>query len=146
MVAPRTLAGDEPEQLKCAHVTANFFDVLGIRAAAGRTFSPTDTGSAAVMLTSGIFGRRFLGDRGILGKGLSTREGAKPAAATATAAPAAMAIPTAATSPSLASATVAETPLMVPPAQVPDAMMRALDKYDALMRSRRGGAQVDRNL
>ncbi len=35
---------------------------------------------------------------------------------------------------------------MVPLAQVPDAMMRALDKYDALMRSRRGGAQVDRNL
>ncbi len=75
--------------------------------------------------------------------GLSTREGTKPAA---TATPAPIAIPTAATSPSLASATVAETPAMVPLAQVPDAMMRALDKYDALMRSRRGGAQVDRNL
>jgi predicted permease len=75
VVAPRTFAGDDPEQLKCAHVTANFFDVLGVRAAAGRTFSRTDTGSPAVMLTSGIFGRRFLGDRGILGKGLSTREG-----------------------------------------------------------------------
>jgi hypothetical protein len=35
---------------------------------------------------------------------------------------------------------------MVPPAQVPEAMMRALDKYDALMKSRRGGGQVDRNL
>ena len=35
VVAPRTLAGDEPEQLKCAHVTTNFFDVLGVRAAAG---------------------------------------------------------------------------------------------------------------
>ncbi len=34
----------------------------------------------------------------------------------------------------------------VPPAQVPDAMMRALDKYDALLRSRRGGGQVDHNL
>jgi putative ABC transport system permease protein len=75
VVAPRTLAGDEPEQLKCAHVTANFFDVLGVRAAAGRTFSGTDTGGPAVMLTGGIFGRRFLGDRGMLGKGLSTREG-----------------------------------------------------------------------
>jgi predicted permease len=75
VVAPRTLAGDEPEQLKCAHVTANFFDVLGAKAAAGRTFLRTDTGGPAVMLTSGIFERRFLGDRGILGKGLSTREG-----------------------------------------------------------------------
>jgi hypothetical protein len=35
---------------------------------------------------------------------------------------------------------------MVPAAQVPDAMMRALDKYDALMRSRRNGNQLDRNL
>ena len=75
VVAPRTLAGDEPEQLKCAHVTANFFDVLGVRAAAGRTFSPADTGTPAAMLTSGIFGRRFLGDHAVLGQSLTTREG-----------------------------------------------------------------------
>jgi hypothetical protein len=40
------------------------------------------------------------------------------------------------------------TPLApVPPSQIPDAMARALDKYDALMRSRRGAnGQVDRSL
>jgi hypothetical protein len=35
---------------------------------------------------------------------------------------------------------------IVPPAQVPDAMMRALDKYDALMKSRRNGDQVNHSL
>lgn len=41
----------------------------------------------------------------------------------------------------------AANPQMVPAGQVPDAMMRALDKYDALMKSRRaGGATLDRNL
>src|SRR5262249_50914348 len=41
----------------------------------------------------------------------------------------------------------ATKPKRVPPAQVPDAMMRALDKYDALMKSRRnGGGQLDRSL
>jgi hypothetical protein len=59
------------------------------------------------------------------------------------------------TPPAIAEAPAATNPLgispaagaaQVPAAQVPDAMMRALDKYDALMKSRRGGAQVDRNL
>ena len=35
----RTFTGDDPEQVKCARVTSNFFDVLGVRAAYGRTFS-----------------------------------------------------------------------------------------------------------
>jgi hypothetical protein len=35
----------------------------------------------------------------------------------------------------------------LPAAQVPEAMMRALDKYDALMRSRRNAnGQVDQSL
>jgi hypothetical protein len=34
----------------------------------------------------------------------------------------------------------------VAPPQVPDAMMRALDKYDALMRSRGGGGTLDKSL
>jgi hypothetical protein len=36
------------------------------------------------------------------------------------------------------------TPVAAP--QVPDAMMRALDKYDALMRSRGGGGTLDKSL
>src|SRR5436190_19186615 len=35
---PRTYRGDPPEQVKSAFVTTNFFDVLGVRAASGRTF------------------------------------------------------------------------------------------------------------
>ncbi len=75
VVAPRTLTGSDPEQIKCAHVTANFFDVLGVRAAAGRTFTREDTGGPGVMLTSGVFRRRFLGDAKLFGKGLPTRDG-----------------------------------------------------------------------
>ncbi|MBI3513774.1 MAG: hypothetical protein HY060_06910 [Proteobacteria bacterium] len=44
------------------------------------------------------------------------------------------------------SATAEATTPMVPTSQVPEAMMRALDKYDALMKNRRGGTQVDRAL
>jgi hypothetical protein len=32
VVEPRTLTGDEPEQVKCARVTANFFETSGVRA------------------------------------------------------------------------------------------------------------------
>src|SRR4051794_11577612 len=32
--------GDEPEQLPGARVSASFFDVLGVQAAIGRTFTP----------------------------------------------------------------------------------------------------------
>src|SRR5258708_28079033 len=32
VVEPRTFTGAEPEQVKCARATANFFDVLGVRA------------------------------------------------------------------------------------------------------------------
>src|SRR5262249_43066173 len=42
VVEPRTFTGGEPEQAKCAHVTANFFDVLGVHAGAGRTFLKED--------------------------------------------------------------------------------------------------------
>ena len=55
VVEPRMLDGGDPEQVKCAHVTANFFDVLGVRAAQGRTFIKEDIGTPAVMLTDGIF-------------------------------------------------------------------------------------------
>ncbi len=68
----RTFIGDDPEQVKCARVTANFFDVLGVRAASGRTFTKEDNGGPAMVLTDGFFHRRFAGDEGLLGKGLPT--------------------------------------------------------------------------
>ena len=66
----RTFTGDNPEQVKCARVTTNFFDVLGVRAAHGRTFAREDSGGPAIMLTDGIFRRRFAGDDRLIGKGL----------------------------------------------------------------------------
>ena len=67
----RTFTGDDPEQVKCARVTVNFFDVLGLHAARGRTFMKEDNGGPAVMLTDGFFRRRFAGDGGLIGKGLT---------------------------------------------------------------------------
>ena len=66
----RTFTGDIPEQVKCARVTSNFFDVLGVPAAHGRTFAKGDDGSPAIMLTDGFFRRRFAGDDRWLGKAL----------------------------------------------------------------------------
>jgi predicted permease len=69
----RTFTGDNPEQVKCARVTTNFFDLLGVRAAPahkGRTFAKEDNGGPAIMLTDGFFRRRFGGDDRLLGKGL----------------------------------------------------------------------------
>ena len=75
VVEPRMLNGGDPEQVKCAHVTDNFFDVLGVRASQGRTFIKEDIGTPAAMLTDGIFRRRFLGNPDVLGKGLPTTDG-----------------------------------------------------------------------
>jgi putative ABC transport system permease protein len=49
--------GDRPEQLAGARVSASFFEVLGIRAAVGRTFVPAEdkTGEPAVA----VIGRRY---------------------------------------------------------------------------------------
>ncbi len=62
----RTFTGDEPEQVKCARVTPNFFDLLGVRAAQGRTFAAEDGGSPGIMLTQGFFRRRFAGNEKLL--------------------------------------------------------------------------------
>jgi len=69
----RTFTGDQPEQVKCARVTTNFFDVLGVHAAPahkGRTFAKQDSGGPAIMLTDGFFRRRFAADERLIGKGL----------------------------------------------------------------------------
>jgi putative ABC transport system permease protein len=69
----RTFTGDNPEQVKCARVTTNFFDVLGVHADpahGGRTFAKEDHGGPAIMLTDAFFRRRFGGDERFIGKGL----------------------------------------------------------------------------
>ena len=71
----RTFTGDEPESVKCARVTPNFFDLLGVRAGEGRTFLQSDGGTPAIMLTDGIFRRRFGGNEGLIGKGVPMDRG-----------------------------------------------------------------------
>src|SRR5262249_45099069 len=73
---PRTFTGDDPEQVKSARVTANFFDVLGVRAAQGRSFTKEDIGTPAVMLTRGVFRRRFGANSGLVGNGLAMQDAA----------------------------------------------------------------------
>ena len=63
----------DPEQLRLALVTTNFFDVLGADAALGRTFTADDEQQAqapptAILLSWATFQRRFGGDPAIVGR------------------------------------------------------------------------------
>jgi putative ABC transport system permease protein len=63
----------DPEQLRVALVTTNFFDVLGASAALGRTFTADDEQQAqapprAILLSWATWQRRFGGDRSIVGR------------------------------------------------------------------------------
>ena len=68
---PFTLTGGEtPERLAGAAVTANFFDVLGVRARHGRTFLADEDkpeSAPAVVLGHGLWQRRFGGDPKVVG-------------------------------------------------------------------------------
>jgi predicted permease len=67
-----TLTGDgEPEQLKVGFCTWNFFDVLGARPLLGRTFLREDarrTESGTILLSHGVWQRRFGADPAVVGK------------------------------------------------------------------------------
>jgi predicted permease len=67
-----SIDGDgEPERLAGLAVTPNFFGVLGVPAALGRTFGREDDDGAAsesVILTDGFWRRRFAADVGIIGR------------------------------------------------------------------------------
>jgi predicted permease len=61
------------EQVPTPVASANFFDVLGVRMALGRSFQPDADGAhgeKAVILSYGGWQRRFGGDRNILGRSL----------------------------------------------------------------------------
>jgi predicted permease len=69
-VGTGTLTGDgEPEQAKIANVTPDFFEVLGARPALGRAF-PADgaPGLDELILSDGLWHRRFGADPGIVGR------------------------------------------------------------------------------
>jgi predicted permease len=67
-----TLTGDgDPEQLTASVVEQNFFDLLGVSAAAGRTFLPEDDRAGAppvVLLSHELWRRRFGGDPALVGR------------------------------------------------------------------------------
>lgn len=72
-VTPMSLtAGESPERVWGSIVTGNFFDVLGVRAALGRTFRPeedtTPKTHPVAVLSHRFWQDRFGGDPGIVGK------------------------------------------------------------------------------
>jgi putative ABC transport system permease protein len=72
---PYSLTGaGEPERLQGATVTANFFDVMGVRPIIGRLFSlehETPGNDGVVLLSHGLWQRRFGGAPDVLGRTLN---------------------------------------------------------------------------
>ena len=67
----------EPERLNGVPVSENFFDVLGVRPQLGRTFTPDECrwqGPKAVMLSHGLWERRFNSDPAIVGSSLTIND------------------------------------------------------------------------
>lgn len=63
--------GGDPERVSGAHVTASYFDVLGLPPLLGRVFTEAEDQpgeSPAALLSQGLFMRRFGGDPGIPGR------------------------------------------------------------------------------
>lgn len=71
-VGNATLTGtSEPQQIKLAFVTWNFFNVLGAHPIRGRSFSPGEEGNArqpAMVISDALWHRRFGADPGIIGR------------------------------------------------------------------------------
>ena len=66
--------GDTPEQLVSSQVSANYFRLFGAPIILGRGFAPDEdrpNGTKAVVLSSGLWGRRFGNDPLIIGKTIS---------------------------------------------------------------------------
>ena len=67
----------EPERLSGVPVSDNFFDVLGVRPQLGRVFNAEEgkwNGPKAVLLSHGLWQRRFAGDPAIVGTALVLNE------------------------------------------------------------------------
>jgi putative ABC transport system permease protein len=69
---PVSLSGDgDPELLGAVHVTGEFFRLLGVHAAVGRTLLPEDDAVDAprtVVFSHGLWQRRYGGDPGVVGR------------------------------------------------------------------------------
>lgn len=65
--------GGEPEQLQASRVTERFFPMLGVQPVLGRTFNAAEDapgGADVVLLSHGLWQRRFGGNPGIVGQPL----------------------------------------------------------------------------
>src|SRR5215212_2115472 len=61
--------GDEPEKVEATVVSANFFSLLGVNAALGRTFTPEeDKPNNNLVISDGLWKRRFGSDPNVIGK------------------------------------------------------------------------------
>jgi putative ABC transport system permease protein len=68
---PTVTGTGDPQRLVGQAVSAEYFDVLGVHPALGRTFVASDdqpNGPREVILSDGLWRRRFGGDRGIVGR------------------------------------------------------------------------------
>ncbi len=65
--------GGDPERIEGARASASLFPLLGIQPLMGRTFTPDEDqpGHNVVVLSYGLWKRRFAGDREILGRTVS---------------------------------------------------------------------------
>jgi predicted permease len=66
------LGGDQPEQIGVARHTANLFSLLGVQPMLGRTLLPAEEqpGHYVVLLTEGLWRRRFGADPSIVGRAI----------------------------------------------------------------------------
>src|SRR5579883_2574712 len=66
-------AGDRPEQVKGIHVSFEFFRLFGVPLELGRAFTAEEDrphGANVVVISDGLWHRRFGGDPNVLGKSL----------------------------------------------------------------------------
>ena len=70
--------GRPTERVKGEIVTGNYFSLLGVKAALGRTFGPEEdrtlSASPVVILSHGLWQRQFGGDPGVLGEAISIND------------------------------------------------------------------------
>src|SRR5262245_37226526 len=70
------LTGDgEPERLTALNTTSNLFVTLGLAPLLGRTFAPADdAGEPVVVISEGLWTRRFGGDPSIVGRTITLND------------------------------------------------------------------------
>lgn len=64
------IGGQDPEQVRGSQVAADFFKVLGVEPALGRSFSAEEERDRLVILSDGLWQRRYGSNRGIVGQSI----------------------------------------------------------------------------